>query len=167
MLKYVCLSLFVLIFLLLVAINLPIVHKLITSKANSIFVDKGWPVHIGGFSLLLNGEIGLSQVEIIPSPGDTILYAGSLRVSVSPGGLLHKQLIVKNIVLQHIVLNLLVDSATGDLEITRLFASPSPKAKDTTQKKPSAWDIGLQQVSLRDIRLRFIDPRHGIGIQEA
>ena len=167
MLKYVCLSLFVLIFLLLVAINLPIVHKLITSKANSIFVDKGWPVHIGGFSLLLNGEIGLSQVEIIPSPGDTILYAGSLHVSVSPGALLHKQLIVKNIVLQHIVLNLLVDSATGDLEIARLFASPSPKAKDTTQKKPSAWDIGLQQVSLRDIRFRFIDPRHGIGIQEA
>ncbi len=104
MLKYICLSLFILIFLLLVGLNLPIVHKLITSKANSIFAEKGWPVHIGGFSLLLNGDIGLSQVAIIPSPGDTILYAGSLQISVSPGGLLHKQVNVKNIFLENVVL---------------------------------------------------------------
>ena len=166
MLKYICLSLFVLVFLLLVAINLPIVHKLITSKANSIFADKGWPVHIGGFSLLLNGEIGLSQVEIIPSKSDTILYAGSLKVSVSPGGLLHKQLIVKNIDLEHVVLNLLTDSVSGELEISRLFASPSPKVQDTTHKEPSAWDIDLHQVTLRNIRFRYTDPRHGIGIEQ-
>ena len=167
MLKYICLSLFVLIFLLLVGLNLPIVHKLITSKANSIFAEKGWPVHIGGFSLLLNGEIGLSQVAIIPSPGDTILYAGSLRVSVSPGGLLHKQVNVKNIFLENVVLKLVTDSLSGDLELTRIFASPTPKVPDARPKTPSAWDIGLQQVTLSNIRFRYSDPRHGIGIEQA
>ena len=91
-LNYLALSL-VLLFVLLVAIvNLPVVHKVITSKANQVLADAGIPVHIGKFTLLINGKIGIEEVEIIAAGKDTMVYAGNASINFRPLPLLFKKL---------------------------------------------------------------------------
>ena len=87
-LKILCLYLVLFFFLLVGTVNLPFVHRSLTKKANSIFYDKGLPLHIGKVTLLVSGKIGIEKVEIITGSSDTILYAGSIRIAVNPVKLL-------------------------------------------------------------------------------
>ena len=111
-LKYVFLSLVLLFLLLVGAINLPVVHRGLTSTINSIFQDKGIPVNAGKISLLLTGEIGLGQIAIIKESGDTIVYAGNVNISVSPIQLLFRKLVINNANIQDVVVNLQKDKKT-------------------------------------------------------
>jgi len=89
--KYLIGSLVLLFLLLVAAVNLPFVHTLITKKTNTILAEKGLPIHVGKITLLLNGKIGLDQLEIIRSDTDTILFAGKASVEMRPLQLLKKQ----------------------------------------------------------------------------
>ena len=91
-LKYLFLSLVLLFLLLVGAVNLPFVHKLITQKTNTILAEKGIPVHIDGITLLLNGKIGINELAMVLPPNDTIIYAGKVRIDVSPLPLLSNKI---------------------------------------------------------------------------
>ena len=75
--------------------------NIIDKKTNTILAEKGIPVHVGKITLLINGKIGLKQLEIISTKTDTIIYAGKASVDIRPLPLLKKRVIVKNINLEN------------------------------------------------------------------
>ena len=167
-LNYLALSL-VLLFVLLVAIvNLPVVHKVITSKANQVLADAGIPVHIGKFTLLINGKIGIEEVEIIAARNDTIMYAGSTSVNFRLLPLLFKKLEIESLYLEKVVVDIQSDEKTGELNLISVFSTdsdPKESTQDTTQTavgKP--WEISFKKVVLENIRFRYFDQQGGISI---
>lgn len=166
MLKYVCLSLFVLIFLLLVAINLPIstqTHYI--SKANSIFVDKGWPVHIGGFSLLLNGEIGPKQVEIIPSLAIPSCMRVAFTFRLGPRCIAAQAVDCKKYwPSTHCAKPACRFSYRRSWNHQVVLALHLPKLKMAQSHR--LWISASSRYHSAISGSGFIDPRHGIGLQE-
>ncbi len=167
-LNYLVFSL-VLLFVLLVAIvNLPAVHKVITRKANQVLADAGIPVHIGKLTLLINGKIGIEEVEVIAAGNDTIVYAGDASINLRPLPLLFKRVKIESIKLDNVVVDIYSDEKTGELNLVSVFSNDSnPKEipNDTTQTatgKP--WEISLKNVVLKNIRFKYFDRQGGISI---
>lgn len=165
-------ALLVLLFLLLVAaVNFPFVHTLITKKANQILAEKKIPVHIGKATLLLNGKIGITQLEIIKPGADTVTYAGRTTVDVCPVPLFSKKLVIKSIQLSDVVANILTDSVNREMNIISVF-----KTNATEQKKPEIetvntqntkpWEIIVENVQLKNIRVQYSDPAGGILVRQ-
>ncbi len=167
-LNYLVLTLVLLFVLLVAIINLPAVHKVITSKANQVLADAGIPVHIGKFTLLINGKIGIENVEIIATGSDTIIYAGNASVNFRPLPLLFKRVEIESIYLDKVVVDIKSDEKTGELNLVSVFSTDSnPKkvTKDTTKTaagKP--WEISLKNVILKNIRFSYFDQQGGISI---
>ena len=98
--KFLLLFLAILFVLVLAGVNLPVSQRFITEKANGFFHERSLPVQVGGVTLLVNGKIGLSQVQIIKNSGDTVVFAGQIRSSVRILPLIFKKLKVKSITIQ-------------------------------------------------------------------
>jgi hypothetical protein len=165
-LKYILLSLVILFVLLIGAINLPFAQRFLTNKVNSVFHEKGLPVHVGKITLLVTGKIGLSHLEFITEARDTIVYSGDISISVRPIALFQRHLVIQNVNCRDVVVNLLTDKKTGKLAFLSLFptsSKPSPQEKNAS--KP--WDIIVNEVHLRNIRFFYDDSIHGIVIRQA
>ncbi|MEO8148739.1 MAG: hypothetical protein ABI723_13930, partial [Bacteroidia bacterium] len=153
------------ILLLVGVINLPFAHRIITNKVNDILRENGLPVHVGKLSLLLNGKIGLSQLEVKSLTGDTIIYAGNVNISVSPGPLFSNRIVIQNVELGDIVVNLQADKNTGKLVLLSLFPPSSETSKNKTKAKKS-WDIEIHQAHLNNIRFLYNDSLKGILVEQ-
>jgi len=162
--------LLVILFLLLVgAVNLPVVHTFITSKANSILQQKGIPLHLGKVTLLLNGKVGVSDIEIILPQNDTVVYARNISVDVRPIPLLSKKVILNHVDLYDATVNILTDSASGELIIASLFNSKGKTNKESevdssTNKNP--WEINVRNVQFKNIRFKYSDATAGIIVMQ-
>lgn len=165
-LNYVLLSLLFLILLFVGVINLPFAHRIITNKANSIFLEKGLPVHIGTFSLLINGNISLGELEVKSKTGEKIVDAGKVRLEVKLVPLFSNRIVIKNVELNDIDLNLQTDKNTGELEILSLF----PASTDTVKKdvKPTTpWEIEINEAHLKNIKFVYNDSMNGILVEQS
>ena len=169
--KYLFVLLVLLFLLLVAAINLPFVHRLITKKANTILAEKGIPVRIGKATLLLNGKIGIYQIEILKPGTDTVIYAGRTTVDVYPVPLLSKKLVIKSIQLSEVVANILTDSVTGEMNIVSVFktnaSEPQKPEKETVKtENTNPWEIIVENIHLKKIRVKYSDPTAGILVQQ-
>ena len=169
--KYLFLILVLLFILLVAVVNLPFVHTVITKKANSVLSEKEIPVHIGKITLLLNGKIGISQLEIIRPQSDTIIYAGKASVDIYPFALFSKELVIKNIRLTDVVANIFTDSITGEMNIISVFntkgnESKKPENIPSEPEKAESWDVKIESISLGKIKFQYSDPAGGILVQQ-
>ncbi len=159
-----------LLFVLLVgAVNLPFVHTFITAKTNTILEKKGIPLHIGKISLLLNGKIGISEIEIIQNSNDTVTYAGFASVDVKPLPLFSKRVIVNKLILSNVVAQLKTNESTGQLNIVSVFTAgkttPDTIEKDTT-RTASPWEINIKEVVANNISFQYDDKNSGILVEQ-
>ncbi len=89
--RYTILTLAALFVLALLAVNLPPGQRFITSRVNGYFHDHHIPAHIKRITLLLNGKIGLKELQVIQNSKDTILYVRDLRIAFNPIPLIYKK----------------------------------------------------------------------------
>ncbi len=169
--KYLFVLLVLLFLLLVAAVNLPFVHRLITKKANTILAEKGIPVRIGKATLLLNGKIGIYQLEIIKPGADTVIYAGRTTVDVYPVPLLSKKLVIKSIQLSDVVANILTDSVTGEMNIVSVFntnagESQNPEKETANTQNTKPWEIIVENIHLKNIRVQYSDSSGGILVRQ-
>ncbi len=150
--------------MLLLAVNLPPGQRFITSKVNGFFRDKNIPAHVEKITLLLNGKIGLKELQVIQNSNDTILYVRNLRIAFNPIPLIFKKIKVGNLTMEHAVVNLATNDSTGVLNLLSLFPSNS-KSKDTSSVKKKQWDIQVRSVNLNNIRFKYRDVYHGIQMR--
>ncbi|MRR21373.1 hypothetical protein EG830_00115 [bacterium] len=163
-LKYFFLTLSVLAVLVLIGVNLPVSHRFIAEKANSIFGSRNIPLHVNKIGFLLNGKIGLDQVGIVKTSGDTLAYTGQIRVSVRPLPLLFRKVKVKSITLNDATVYLSADSLTGVIDLISLFVTDKPPEAKTKSKK--RWDIRIDAVNLNNVRFVYNDEFRGIRINQ-
>ena len=123
--KFLLLSLAILFALVLVTVNLPVSQRLITEKANGFFRERNLPVQVGRITLLVNGKIGLSQVQIIKNSIDTLVFAGQIRSSIRIIPLIFKNLKVNNITIRDAQVYITTDSITGTPDLVSLFTQAS------------------------------------------
>ena len=167
--KYLFLSLVLLFFILVGAINLPFVHKALTKKANSILTEKDIPVHIGKITLLLNGKIGVNELAIISPPGDTIIYAGKVRVDIGILPLFTNKIVVKHLTLNDALANIETDTITGEMNIISVFNpenTTTAEPETDTTNSGNKWDYRVNSIRLKNIRVNYNDPLNGISVTE-
>lgn len=152
------------------AVNLPFVHSFITAKTNTILEKKGIPLHIGKISLLLNGKIGIKEIEIITTGPDTVVYAGSVNVNVKPIPLFSKKVVISTLTLNDAVMNIIASEETGLLNIIEVFSTKNSIqdtiASDTSKKTSSPWEIRVNEVAFNHIRFRYDDKPGGILVEQ-
>ncbi len=152
----------------LAAVNLPVSQRLITEKANGFFHGRNLPVQVDRIALLVNGKIGLSQVQIIKNSGDTVVFAGQIRSSVRIFPLIFKKLKVKSITIRDALVNISADSVTGSPDLVSMFSQMSnAQEKDTIKKSGKKWDISVKTVNLKNIRFSYDNPFKGIRIGQS
>ena len=167
--KYLLLVLILLFLLIVGAVNLPVVHKAITKKTNSILRERGIPVQVGKITLLLNGKIGINELAMIEPPHDTIIYIGKLKVNLSPLPLLSNKIFINEIILNDAVINIVRDTITDKLQIISAF-NPTGKENEKLQadstKINKTWDINARTIQLKNIRFLYSDFNGGILVKE-
>ncbi len=125
--KFLLLFTAILFALVLVTVNLPVSQRLITEKANGFFREKNLPVQVDGITLLVNGKIGLSQVQIIKNSTDTLVFAGQMRSSIRIIPLVFKKLRVNSITIRDALVHITTDSITGTPDIVSMFSQMGNK----------------------------------------
>ncbi|GEM_PF-1894462 len=161
--KYLIFSLAILFVVVLAGVNLPFVQRFITSKVNNAFIQKNIPLHVEKVTLLIDGRVGITKPELIINKSDTVIYAGMIKVSVKMLPLVFKKIKVDNISIIDAVVNLSIDSTTGNLNLVRAFSGEeNTKKPDSTPGKIP--DIGINNVSLKNIRFTFNDKKNGTSV---
>ena len=170
-LKYIFLALALLFLLIVTAVNLPFVHTYIAKKTNTILSEKGIPVHIGKITLLINGKVGIRNLEIFSSPTDTIIYAEKVNIAVDILPLFSKKIVIDDISLNNATINIITNPKTEEINIASVFSSSSksdekiPPKTINQNKKP--WEIKGNNVSLKNIRFQYNDSVAGILVQQS
>lgn len=163
--KYLIISLAIIFVIVVAGVNLPFVQRIITLKANNIFIQKKIPVHVESITLLIDGRIGLTKPEIITNISDTIAYAGRIKLNIKIIPLLLRKIRVENVTIQDAVVNLAIDSITGKLNIISVFSTGN-KVEENNRKPGKTPDIGLKNVRLKNIRFTFNDKKNGTRVYQ-
>ena len=159
--KYLVISLAILLALILIGVNLPFSQRLITDKVNGLLQRKGIPARVDKITLLINGKVGTDRLQLIDAAGDTIIYGGQVRASARLVPLLFRKVKINSLAINDAVVHITTDPVTGKPDLLALFATGEkpPEAKDKSRKK---WDISVSAVNLKNVRLTYNDAFHGI-----
>lgn len=170
LLKFTFYFLGILFLLVVGSINLPFFQERITAKVNSLLKERGIPVRAGKLTLLLNGKIGLRQLQMIPVAGDTLVYAGEVNIFLNPLSLFNHKIVISDVSLQDVVVYLKTDPQTGELDALKLLSgSPSPADSivSAAKKKPAVpWEFEIGEIHLKNVRFRYEDTKNGIQTEE-
>jgi translocation and assembly module TamB len=163
--KYLFFCLLLLLVIILGGVNLPFARRFITEKANSVFFEKKIPVHVGKIKILITGRLGLSEVQIIKNQGDTIVYAGGIKVSVRILPLIFHKVKITGVTINNATVNIRTDPESGELNIISIF-SPGNKPSAPDTRKGKKWDISIGSVYLSNVRFSMNDSINGIHIYQ-
>jgi translocation and assembly module TamB len=174
---YFLLCLVILFILAVAGINLPSSQRLITEKVNGFFRAREIPAKADRITLLINGKIGTDRLQMTGASGDTIIYAGKVRVSARIVPLLFRKVKISSIELSDATVHITIDPETGKPEFLALFATGknAAEAKEETGEKPAEakektgkkWNISVSTVSLEHVRFAYDDDFHGIYLNPA
>ena len=144
-------------------IQLPSVQSWLTEKAVSFLQEKiGTEVALGGIHISFPKSIVLERLYIEDQKGDTLLYAGKLSVDTDLWALTQNEIQLNDVILENTLAS--VDRAENDSAfnftyILEAFAGDSTAVPDTLEQK--GWNITLETLDLKKIRLRFDDRMQG------
>jgi hypothetical protein len=151
--------------LLVILINLPFGHKILTSQANRFFEGRGWPLTIEHISLSLSGSVEVSGIRMLTTTGDTILSVGDIQVELSIWPLFSRTVIISEVSLENAYANLVTDSL-GRMNLVAIFADPPSQAKDSGNSV-TPWEVQVENVHLRNIRFQLNDSIGGLSLRQS
>jgi translocation and assembly module TamB len=162
---WISLSLFGLLVLIALAVQIPFVQNKLVQKAVSFLESKiGTEVSLDHISLSLPKSIVLNGLYLQDQRKDTLLYAGELSVNTDLWKLTRQTIQLNNIELSDFtgsVQRSQRDSSFNFDYIIEAFAGDSAVAPDTTQ---APWKFSVGDIALNDIRLSFDDRLMGNDI---
>lgn len=165
--KYLILCLAILFVVLLIAVNLPFSQRFISEKANRFFSKKNLPVQVEKITLQITGKIGITNIQIVKDPADTIVYAKQIKASVRIFPLLRRNVIVKSLTINDATVNIKADSVTGVPDLISIFTNGENTDKKPEGKQGKKWNIGINSVNLKNVRFSYHDHFRGILIFES
>lgn len=143
-------------------------QQFVTTQANNYLASKiKSPFRIGRIAYKLPDWIELENVYLQTPQGDTLLWGQKVRVDMDMLAMLHRQVSINEVDLEHIRLNVtrtLPDTAFNFQYLIDAFASspPQPNAAPDTVGAPLA--ISLSKVKLNDVRIKYKDDVTGVDL---
>jgi hypothetical protein len=163
---WISLTLFGLVVLVALAIQIPFIQNKLTQKAISFLEDKiGTDVNLDHISLAIPKKIVLTGLYLEDQQKDTLLYAGELAVNTDLWQLTNQVIQLNDIELSDFKASVSRserDSAFNFDYIIDAFTSDSIAAPDTTEAAP--WQFSIGEVLLENIKIRFADRLMGNNI---
>ena len=159
---------FVLLFLIVAGIiQIPAVQTNIIHAATSFVSNKTHTrVEIQNISISFPKSVVIEGLFLDDLNKDTLLYAGKTKVNIVLKDLLFNKICVNNIELDDLNVNFYstkTDSLFNYNFLITAFADSTKK--DTAQSKtPSAWTFTIDNVKLKNIRLRYDDEFGGMNV---
>jgi hypothetical protein len=149
-------SIFGLLLLTFVLINLPFSHHFITRKVNHIFSSAKFPIHISSVNSVLPWSVYAEGVMINSRAGDTIVYAGKLRAAIKPFALADKRVILTDISLNSAIVNFTRNSEKEQLNIAAAF-SKGTQSETIPQEIKKPWEITIGKAEISDLKFSMSD----------
>ncbi len=164
----------ILLFLLLVfgwILKRPNTQKWVAGKAVSYLEDKlGTKVSVDAVAVDIFDGLDLRNIYMEDEAGDTLLYAGSLKIDVRQMALLNKTIALENIELDNGFINISRETEESgynfDYIIQRLLgADTQPEQADTSVKQETtktSWELDIDQLIIRETDLLLADNLGGV-----
>jgi hypothetical protein len=165
-LVYVVLLLVIVVSLLWLALQMPAVQNRMIKEATDYLSEKvQTPLSIDHIEIDFFSRLVLEGIYVEDLRGDTLLYAGSLKASLSLFAPLQQQVGIKGIQLNDAVVNLHRgrDSIFNFQFLVDAFSSDTPK--DTTAAKGPPWQLGLEKLQLNAVRFTLLDSLAAMALQ--
>jgi len=161
-------SVFVLLFLIIAGvIQIPAVQTKIVHLATTFVSNKTHTrVEIKNVSISFPKSVVIEGLFLEDTRKDTLVYAGEANVNIALFNLIFNKIDISSFALNNVTLNLYnstSDSLFNYNFLIKAFASTTP-VDSMKQKKPSAWKFNVDNVSLKNIRLRYDDEFGGMNV---
>ncbi len=160
--------------LLTIALQFSSVQTFITGRVvDSVSERTGTPMSIDRLSIRFPKAVSLKGVYVEDEVGDTLLYAGEIRVDVRLLALMRNRLVVNRLLLSDITANLTrlePDTVFNYDFLVRAFAAEDPSPQEPATEESFEEEAGdpmqfnVNRVNLRNIRFRFADHFSGIDL---
>ena len=154
------------ILLLIISLNLPLAHRLITQKVNKILVDNRIPIHISSVNLVLPKSLNVYGVRMLDPDGDTIVFAESVHISFSPAALLIKKIILSSVFLGNCNINVSRKSMNRELNIVEAFSVMNQTQVIPGNKVKKAWEVSVGNAKISDLKIHMQDSVSGLNIDQ-
>lgn len=162
---WISLSVFGLLVLISLAIQIPYVQNRLVQKAVGFLQNKiGTDVSLKHISLSVPKKIVLTGLYLEDQKKDTLLYAGEIEINTDLWGLTKRTIQLNDVGLSDF--SAFISRNDGDSTfnfdyILKAFAGDTTVIADTTQ---APWNFSIGDVSLNDIRISFNDALMGNAI---
>jgi hypothetical protein len=130
----------------------------------------GTEMSLQKISIRIPFGIGIKGLYVEDTKGDTLLYAGNVKVDVNMFALLKNRIKVSNVFLDEIVAN--ITRLEPDTVYSYAFIINSLSGKEKSQKpdtiqlkEPARWSFELGKLEISNARVRFADHFSGIDLQ--
>jgi len=159
---------FVLIFILIAGlIQIPAIQNKIVHFATTFISDKTHTkVEIKNVSISFPKSVVLEGLYLEDLKKDTLLYAGKAKVNIALYNLLFNKINISSFALENINLNMystITDSLFNYNFLLTAFNDTTKKPKVNPQKVVK-WTFSVDNVSLKNIRLRYDDEFGGMNV---
>lgn len=161
---WLTIGIFLVIILLVIAMQIPAVQNLAAQKAVSYLKEKlKTEVTLGSINIGFPRTINIEKLYIADKRNDTLLYAGAVNVGIDMLGLLKNRLFIRSVELSQITGNIYrqyPDTTFNYSFILDAFASGDSSVQPGDTTPP--MEIDLRNIRFKDIRLSYSDTINGI-----
>ena len=167
------LGLFLLFLLVTILLQFPPVQTRVSQSVISRFSSRtGTEMSLQKISIRIPFGIGIRGLYVEDTKGDTLFYAGNVKVDVNMFALLSNRIKVSNVFLGEIVANITRLEPDTVYSYAFIINSLSGKEKDPgpanqKEKESAHWSFELGKLEIRNARARFADYFSGIDLQSS
>jgi uncharacterized protein involved in outer membrane biogenesis len=155
-----------LVLLLVISLNLPAAHRLITQKINKILLDNHLPLHISSVRIVLPKSVTIRGVSLTDSCGDTIMYAEEVKASIVPVAAFNKKIILSSVYFGDCRINITRNNRSHQLNIAEAFSGINQTRVGPAEEKKKSWEILIGNVDLAKIKFHMQDSVSGLNIDQ-
>ncbi len=157
-------SIFGIIALLFIVLNLPFLEGFVTRQSNQILSKADIPIHIDAIKRVMPYSVKIQGILITDLKSDTIIHVGELKTNCKLRALARKKVVLKDLDIDQASVDLLMDYETRKLNIAQAFTGGREPEVDPAEKKKAAWVISVKKGKLISTHFRMIDSISGIHI---
>ncbi len=164
-------GIFVLLFLIVAGIiQIPVVQNKIINFATTFVSNKTQTrVEIKNVSIAFPKSVVVEGIYLEDLQQDTLLYAGKIKINIVLKDLLSNHICVNRLSLENLHLNLYNTNTDSLFNYNFLLTAFSDTTKQTKiePENPSEWEFSVDNVYLKNIRLRYFDDFGGMRVAAA
>jgi translocation and assembly module TamB len=160
-------SIFVLLVLAFIIINIPFSHPVISGKVNQVLAGAHLPITIKSINRLTPGTFIAENVLIHSPENDTIIFAGKIKVEFNPLALLKHKVAISYAEISKVRVNFLRNKQTNGLNISEAFLTGNKQDTSTIKNKKKSWDVAILKADVADLNFVMNDSAGGINIDQS